>query len=117
MRHGLAAHFNHLALCIRVMRERHRDHERACHFVQPGKDRPRQDAIILAHTPNQVGKDHPIHHAVRMVCNDHNRPILGDAGDLLFGGCQRNAHDIQRPTPESLTAIFGVTAFEFLHHA
>ena len=98
------------------MRERHRDHIAAGHLVDGSQQRAGQDAVVGAHAADQIAKDHPVDHAVRMVRHDDHRPLFRDTVKLNLRCRQLDPHDIQAGAPEGL-ALGGTLAFEFADQA
>mmetsp|Transcript_22648 Transcript_22648/g.37142 ORF Transcript_22648/g.37142 Transcript_22648/m.37142 type:complete len:223 (-) Transcript_22648:4605-5273(-) len=102
MRHRLGAHLDALALRILIVGKRHRDHVTARDLIDRRQKRPGQDAVIGAHAPNQIGKDHAVDHPVRVVGDNYDGAFLGNTIQLRLGCGKVDPHHIQASTPERL---------------
>ena len=102
MRQCFGSHFDAFALRVFLMGERHRDHIAACHIIDGRQQRARQNSIIWPHPTNQIGKDHPVNHSMRMIGDNNDRTFFWNALELFIRRQQVNAHNVQTGPPESL---------------
>ena len=84
------------------MGERYGDHVGPSHLINDRQQRAGENAVIVSHPSDQVGKDHPVHHAVRVVRHNDHRPLFRNTVQLVLGRLQFDPHDIKCRTPEGL---------------
>ncbi len=93
----------------------HRDHE-LFDFTYTRQQGPRENTVVRAHTTNQLGQNHPVHQAMRMVRNNNHRTRFGDMRDLFIRCLKLNTHMKQSLRPERLP-VRSAIAFKTTHQA
>ena len=110
MRHGGLAHLKAFLERVLFMGKRHGDHVFS-DLLYPGKERTRQDPIVIAHLAHELGQHHAIHQTMGMIGHDDHRARGGNARDLLPRCRQIDPHQAARLFPEFL-ASGGANALE-----